>query len=188
MKYTVPVIIILVLGVFTLHVGHAEVPQQMNYQGRLLDNGNLVTSNNVSITLSLYNGPAGGATLLYREVDTVIVVDGLYSTVIGDNPETVGVAHTVLNDALTAGGASTYLGIALNGASEFTPRAQILSTAFAMQANESDPVFTASAADYLLRTGGTMLGDINMNSNVIENALILPGGDLSMGPFTQGAP
>lgn len=199
--------------------GWAQVPALMNYQGRILDNGNLVTSNNVSIILSLYDGSGGGATLLYQEQDTVNVVDGLYSTTIGDNPETAGAAYTELSEALAAGGASTWLGIALDGRAECSPRGQILSTAFALQAIENDPAFAASTAAgitpadtanwneahgwgnhadagyltsaggaYLPLTGGTMTGDIDLDGHQLQNAVVMPGGDLTMGTFNQGAP
>lgn len=205
----------------TVCAARAEVPQQMTFQGRLADGDTLVSGTGLSLTLSLYDGSDAGANLLYREVDTVNVVDGLYSTIIGDNPESGTAAYTVLTGALAASGSSTWLGVALESAAEFSPRIQILSAPFALQANEQDPSFSGSAASAitaqqitdwsaayswgnhaaagyitdasgaagcLSTNGGTMAGAINMDNHALENAVVMPSGDLTMGTFNHGAP
>ena len=212
---------VLLAGLVAVGAAWAAVPQQMTFQGRLTDGDTLVSGAGLPLTLSLYDGAASGANLLYREVDAVNVVDGLYSTVIGDNPESGTAAYTALADALEAGGASTWLGIALNGGAEFSPRIQILSAPFAMQANERDPAFSGSAASAITEqqitewsaayswgnhaaegyitdasgaagclstNGGAMAGSINMNNHALENAIIMPAGDLTMGAFNHVAP
>ena len=70
----------------------AEVPQLINYQGRLLSGTNLVNGT-VGLSLRLFKVPAGG-TSLYEDSNTVTVADGLYSTFIGwpvnSSPEPTG--------------------------------------------------------------------------------------------------
>ena len=61
----------------------AEVPPLINYQGRLLDGTNLVNGS-VALSLQLYDDASAGA-LLYEDSNQVAVVDGLYSTLIGDD-------------------------------------------------------------------------------------------------------
>ncbi|MCU0858004.1 MAG: hypothetical protein MUC65_06335, partial [Pontiellaceae bacterium] len=73
---------VLAVVLFTGLLSFAEVPQLINYQGRLLNGTNLVNGS-VGLSLRLYNASSGG-TLLYEDSNSVTVVDGLYSTLIGD--------------------------------------------------------------------------------------------------------
>ena len=59
----------------------AQVPQRINYQGRLLSGTNLVNGN-VGLSLRLFNVPSGGSPQ-YEDSNSVAVADGLYSTFIG---------------------------------------------------------------------------------------------------------
>ena len=61
----------------------AQVPELINFQGRLVDNGALVNGD-VEMVLRLYR-VGTGATPDYEDSNTVAVVDGLYSTFIGDD-------------------------------------------------------------------------------------------------------
>ncbi len=59
----------------------AQVPLLFNYQGRMIDGTNLV-NDVVAVRFLLYDAPTVG-NLLYTELDSVTVVDGLYATTIG---------------------------------------------------------------------------------------------------------
>ena len=100
----------------------AQVPNLINYQGRLLDGTNLVNGT-VGLSLRLFNVPAGGASL-YEDSNTVTVMDGLYATFIGDN--TTGGS---LTNALT--NAAVYVEVAVNGTA-LTPRERVASVAYAL--------------------------------------------------------
>ena len=101
----------------------AQIPAQINYQGRLLDGTNLVSSD-VGMVLSLYNAPGSG-TMVFEDSNTVSVVDGLYSTYIGDNRTAVS---GTLSDALTND--QLYVQVQVNGVN-LTPRERITSVCFA---------------------------------------------------------
>lgn len=58
-----------------LATAHAQTPELINYQGRLIDGTNLVNGITV-MTLEIYDQPSGG-TLLYADSNNVTVVDGL---------------------------------------------------------------------------------------------------------------
>ena len=105
-------------------MARADVPQFINYQGRLTDGTNLV-SGPVRMELALYAEESGGAPL-YVDSNTVYVVDSLYSTFIGD--DTVA---GVLADALTA--SNCWLEVRINGAA-LTPRERMGSSAYALEA------------------------------------------------------
>ena len=70
------------LGVLCVSAS-AQVPQLINYQGRLVLGTNLVNGT-VGLSLRLFNVPSGGSSI-YEDSNSVTVVDGLYATFIGDN-------------------------------------------------------------------------------------------------------
>lgn len=73
----------------------AGVPQRINQQGRLVDGTNLV-NDNVAMVLRLYDAPAGG-TVLYADSNSVTVIDGLYSTFIGDDTLSGSLVEAITN-------------------------------------------------------------------------------------------
>ncbi len=100
----------------------AQVPQLINYQGRLLNGTNLVNGN-VGLALRLFNVASGGS-VLYEDSTTVTVVDGLYSTFIGDNP-----ASSAFLTALT--NAQVYVEVAVNGVA-LSPRERLASVGYSL--------------------------------------------------------
>ncbi|HBM86135.1 MAG TPA: hypothetical protein DD423_05035 [Opitutae bacterium] len=104
----------------------AQAPQMFRYQGRLLDNDTLV-SGDLNFNFKLYSAPTGGAAL-YEDAATVTVVDGLYSTMIGDDTTSGG----DLGDALK--NSAVYLEITVGGET-LAPRERIVSVPYAMNDN-----------------------------------------------------
>lgn len=74
-----------------------DIPNLLNYQGRLVDGTNLVNGN-VEMTFHLWDAPPGSGMGWPGCTDsgTVSVVDGLYSTYIGDDV-TFGSLDNALN-------------------------------------------------------------------------------------------
>lgn len=108
----------------------AQVPGMINYQGRLVDGTNLVNGD-VSLELKLYDAATDGA-LLYVDSNTVLVVDGLYSTYIGDDT-----VSGLLDDALT--NAMVYLEPVVNGTA-LSPRERLVSVPYAVRAEVAERV------------------------------------------------
>ena len=104
----------------------AQAPQMFRYQGRLLDNDALV-SGNLNFSFKLYSAPTGGAAL-YEDAATVTVVDGLYSTMIGDDTSSGGDLSAALKNP------AVYLEIEVDGET-LTPRERIVSVPYAMNDN-----------------------------------------------------
>lgn len=98
-------------------------PALIHYQGRLVSGTNLV-SGPVGLSLRLYNAITGG-TLLYEDSNTVTVIDGLYSTSLGDNT-TFGSLSAALTNAFV------FLEVAVNG-TPLTPRERVASVAYSLQ-------------------------------------------------------
>ena len=135
--------------VFSLLIASApaQVPALLNYQGRLVNGTNLFNGN-VGLTLRLYNASAAG-TLLYADSNTVAVVDGLYSTFIGDN--------TIAGD-LTAAltNAQVWIETGVNGTA-LAPRERLASVAYAITAGG---VSTGAITSAMLAQNGASAGQV----------------------------
>ena len=112
----------MVLAVMHTQQAPGDVPQLINYQGRLV-NGGVLVNQPVTMQLRLYDAPANG-TLLYEDSNTVTVIDGLYSTYLGD-----GTVQGSLADALT--NAAVYVEAVVDGV-VLTPRDRLVSVAYAL--------------------------------------------------------
>jgi hypothetical protein len=98
----------------------ADVPFGIPVQGRLTDAGGVPVNGSPSVTFSLYNVDVGGAQLC-SDINTVDVVNGLFSTVIWGN---CGSAQV--------NGQALYLGIQVGADPEMTPRQSILPVPYAV--------------------------------------------------------
>ncbi len=107
------------------NVNGNEVPHLINYQGFLQDDGN-PADGSFAVTLRLYNMQTGG-TLLFADSNTVAVADGLYSTLIGDDP----IYGTMTNIFANS---SVWVEVEING-NTLTPRERLVSSAYAIRAN-----------------------------------------------------
>ena len=101
----------------------AQAPQLINYQGRLLNGTNLVNGA-VGMRLRLYDLPAGG-TLLYADSNVVSVVDGLYSTYIGDGTYFGDLGQALTNEQL-------WLEVRVEN-TILTPRERLVAVPYALQ-------------------------------------------------------
>lgn len=106
----------------------AEVPEQINYQGRLVNGTNLVQGT-VTIVFGIYTNASGG-NALYADTQTVAVVDGLYAAAIGASNKPNGALRSALAQP------PCYLQVTVNG-TPLTPREPIVSVGYALRATES---------------------------------------------------
>lgn len=100
----------------------SDVPQLINYQGRLLNGTNLVNGT-VGLSLRLFNGPSGGSSI-YEDSNNVTVVDGLYSTFIGDHPTNGAFLSALTNPAV-------WVEVAVNGVA-LSPRERLASVGYSL--------------------------------------------------------
>lgn len=104
----------------------AQVPALLNYQGRLVSGTELVNGS-VGLSLRFYDAVAAG-NLLYEDSNTVTVVDGLYSTFIGDDTTAGSLAGALTN-------AEVYIEVAVNGAA-LAPRERLAAVGYAALAGD----------------------------------------------------
>ncbi|PKK83907.1 MAG: hypothetical protein CVT49_05640 [candidate division Zixibacteria bacterium HGW-Zixibacteria-1] len=109
----------------------AEVPQFINYQGRLTDpGGDPVADGPYLIKFKIYGSEAGNDSLWSSGFQAVTVSNGLFSYKLGTS--------VPLPADIFGPGSDPFLGITIGTDAEVTPRTAITSAAFAWHANSSD--------------------------------------------------
>ncbi len=105
----------------------ADVPGLVTHQGRLFDAAGKPLTDTLSVTFTIYDGEAAGATELWKETVSLTVEDGYFSVALG---ETTTLDTTVLD------GSERWLGIKVGSDAEMTPRAGIRSVPYAIMAGD----------------------------------------------------
>ncbi|MFT6143575.1 MAG: hypothetical protein ACJAZO_002065 [Myxococcota bacterium] len=102
-------------------------PRTLAQQGRLIDVDGSPLNGTVDMGVALYGTASGGSSLFIEAFDDVPISGGYYSIVLG-------ASSTQLEDDDLDGGAR-YLGIAVDGGTELSPRTPIASVAYAHRAD-----------------------------------------------------
>ncbi|MEO0077873.1 MAG: hypothetical protein ABIK86_02615, partial [candidate division WOR-3 bacterium] len=102
-------------------VDAVTIPRMLSYQGKLTDTaGRAVRDSEYTVLFGLYTVPSGGSAF-WNETQTVRTKSGLFSVLLG--------SVTPIGSMPDAGAA--YLGMAVAGGAELTPRLRIASAAYA---------------------------------------------------------
>jgi hypothetical protein len=103
------------------------IPQTINYQGLLTQDGTPVNGTR-SVVFKIYdNAEAGSA--LWQETQNVSFTDGLFSVILGS---TTSIPQTVF------AGASRWLSVAVEGGSEILPRGELTGVGYAFYSGNAD--------------------------------------------------
>ncbi|MBL0174348.1 MAG: hypothetical protein IPP94_03615 [Ignavibacteria bacterium] len=132
------------------------VPSLMSYQGYLTDiTGTPVSDGTFAFTFSLYENASGGPSLWTETQSSVQVRSGLFSVVLGSG-----------NPIALAFDKPLYLGIALAGGSEYSPRVRLTTSAYSFASRVAERVLdpamlketevTAGTGITVTNTGGTL--------------------------------
>jgi hypothetical protein len=144
-----------VFAVFS-EIAIAEVPQVINYQGRLTEeDGSTVQDGDYQLEFVIYDAPdeASGSVLWTSQPQMVSVVNGLFNYQLGSN--------TQLPDDLFVSDTSRWLGIKIGPTlEEIMPRAKLTSTAYTYHALRAD------TADYAISGAGGSGGWASEGSNI----------------------
>lgn len=166
MKLTVNLIfllvVVLLLTVFTVS---AEVPQLINYQGRLTDSSDVpVADGPYQIKFKIYGSAAGDDSLWWSGFQSIQVTNGLFSYQLGSTAP--------LPDNLFSTDTTRYLGITAGVDPEITPRTKITSMPYTYQALRADSAgYADDIADGSVTT--SKLADNAVTSTEIQDATIL---------------
>ena len=138
--------------VFSVPV-QGQPPERINYQGRLVD-GDTLVNGPVALVIGLYTNPAPavGETVLCVDSSTVTVVDGLFSTVIGDELVPPGSLPQALEHE------AVYLQITADG-TPLLPRERLSSVAYALNVSVADGSVTSQKVAWVTMPIGLQDGD-----------------------------
>lgn len=121
-------IILSVCGILLCSVGRfalrADVPQIINYQGKLTDSLGAPVNLETELAFAIYTEPSGGWAV-WSEIQTVKVTEGIFNVLLG-------AVNPLEPDYFSAPG-STYLGIKVGGDLEMSPRQEIASVAYSLK-------------------------------------------------------
>lgn len=171
--------ITLILTVFVIicsaFTALAQIPQIINYQGRLTDSGgNPVANGPYLANFKLYGSETGSDLLWSSGFQTITTTDGLFSYPLGSN--------ATLPVDIFGPGSEPFLGITISTDPEIFPRTKITSTAFAWHSNSADTAdFARDIADNSIHSGhiqdhsiiGNDIGYEEITGDNIDNGTIL---------------
>jgi len=107
-----------------------EVPLYISWQGRIHDSDEVPLNDDVSIDFAIYADSTGGTALWTETQDPVSVIDGLFQVKLGSvNP----LPEEIFDES------ERWISLNIEGDGEMTPRTEIVSVAYAMQAGSSEP-------------------------------------------------
>ena len=115
----------------------ADVPQLINYQGKLLDTTGCVDGTTVDLTVTFWNNLTATepTNKLYRETHSDVPVSkGLFNVLIGSGSAKEG----SWNDAWS-GAHTVYLGVKIDTGDELSPRTKVVSSPFAIKTKSAPP-------------------------------------------------
>ncbi len=131
-------IVMLVAAATDLHA----IPQMINYQGSLLQNGKPVNGTK-SVRFRIYNSAEGG-NYLWEEVQSVTFENGSFNVLLGS---TEPIPKSVFN------GSRRWLSVAIEDSPEILPRAEIVSVGYCFYASKAYNATKADTASYTASSG-----------------------------------
>jgi hypothetical protein len=131
----------------------------INYQGRLVDGTSLV-NDTVEIVFEIYTNETTGSAV-YTETQTVVVADGLFSTMIGaSSVPPWQLDNAIMNDEI-------YLQIDVDGTT-MSPRERVVSVAYAlMAAGVTNEAITSA----MIQDGAIANADISASAGITDGKL-----------------
>jgi hypothetical protein len=142
----------------------ADVPQTINYQGRLTDNqGDPLPDSTYQIMFFICDAPTEGSILWASDRVEIEVIGGLFTHQLGPLP-----------DDIFSDGANRYLAIRVGG-EDVEPRTHLIAVPYAFQSLRSDSVSAIDGA-----SGGSILGSLDIDGALSTSADVHVSGDLTV--------
>jgi len=184
-------IITLVTMIFAAAVSAADIPQMINYQGRLTGASGSALDTTVSMTFTIYDDSTGGSPKWSETHSAVVVTKGLFNVLLGG---VIPVADSVFDNA------PRYLGITISTNPEISPRTQLISVPYAYRARRADTAavslsgpagqdgWTDDGNSVRLTSGSDNVGigtsspteKLDVTGNIAASGMITSGGSLSI--------
>jgi hypothetical protein len=136
MKRLIQILVIGALVVVLTTLASAQVPQMINYQGKLTTSAGAPVNDTLQMVFTIYADEAG-TTPLWTETQTAVeILKGVFNVLLGSvNP----ISYSVFD------GSTRYLGVQVGGDPEITPRKKIVSVSYAYKSFEADTADYARA-------------------------------------------
>lgn len=149
----------------------AQVPQEINFQGKLLDTSNNPRNGSFSLTFKIYNVATGGTALWSETQGSVNVANGVFAVELGSvTPIPYGVFSS----------SPTYLEITV-GSEVGSPRQLLVTSPYAFTAQNAESAATAQSAQSLA-PGATNY--VQVTSSLQTGATFYVSSGTVGGPFT----
>ncbi|MDI6804519.1 MAG: hypothetical protein QME58_11860 [Bacteroidota bacterium] len=155
----------------------AQVPQLVNYQGKL-DSAGVPLSGTRNLTFKIYDVLTGG-TAIWTETQTgATITNGVFNVILGSIS-----AFSTATSPLFVGTGDRYIGITVGSGTEMTPRLRITSVAFSLRADQADGVADNAVTSVKILDGTVAAADLATNSvttvkiadNAVTSVKILDG-------------
>jgi len=188
MSYRAKFVIVFVGLILTIGMMSADVPNLIDYQGRLTDDSENPLDGSYSIVFSIYDVDTGGTAIWSETQGSIDVNDGLFQVTLGSS---TSLPEDLFDDS------DRWIGINVAGDGEMSPRTKIVSVPFALQSGTSTPDddWTISGDDIYHENGNIGIGtnspaeklDVNGNLKVMGTASSGNTGiDLQIGGSSSG--
>jgi hypothetical protein len=172
-----------------------NVPALINYQGQLVDGtGTPLPNGNYELTFRIYSADPGGSLLWGPQVlPSVALVGGRFNVILGPTDAGGQAVSAAFSNAVT------YLEIQVGANSPISPRQQVLSAPYALQAENSeflagygwDAVFTDTGRPDTGHLPGAKIADASVTSSQISPGAIttsqLANGAVTVANIAAGA-
>lgn len=163
-------VVLLAFGAFAVVV--ADVPQKINYQGRLTDTqGIAVADGPYLIKFKIYGSESGVDSLWSSGFQSVTVTNGLFSHILGSGAP--------LTPEIFNPGNALFLGVTVGTDAEISPRTAFTSSAFAWHSNSTDTaVFASDVGEGSItnaKLGASAVTGDKISSNTINSDHIQSG-------------
>jgi hypothetical protein len=166
MKPLFQIFVVGVLLIFLTTLASAQVPQMINYQGKLTTPAGAPVNDTLHMVFSIYSD-SGGTNLLWAESQPAVMVEkGVFNVLLGSVDS---IPYSVFD------GSIRYLGVKVGDDQEIIPRKPMVSVAHAYRASSASPG-DFSVSQTKLKTA---VGEV---STTVMAILTLPGGQYGFYP------
>jgi hypothetical protein len=184
-----PLLFLMIMGlVLVMFVySYAQVPQMINYQGKLTSNTGAPVNDTLQIVFSIYADSVGGTALWTETQPAVVIEKGVFNVLLGN---VIRISNSVFN------GDVRYLGVKVGSDPEITPRKPMVSVGYAFHSGTADTAkYSMPDADWVINgdniyhlNGTVGIGTTSPNEQLeITGNLRLPATTATAGIIKVGA-
>lgn len=167
-------------------LAYADVPQMINYQGKITTPTGALVDTTIGMTFTIYDDSTGGNVLWTETQPSIAVEKGIFSVLLG--------SVNSIPDSVFDGNVR-YLGVNVGADPEMTPRKQIVSVGYAYKSEYSDTAEYAQVAvsdgDWKPDTSGIniyrLTGNVGIGTAYPAEKLDVAGNIHASGTISSGS-